>query len=224
MDKSAIRNFAIEARKILMKSAETEAGFYGVTRDICRKPIQKGNGFEVYETLAGTENRIFEADIRKRANLVKAVEAIGFEQVMEETAYTWFNRMIAIRYMEVNGYLPTRVRVLSSETGSRTPDIVTQFLDVDLNMMPEELNAVQKAKDENRYDDAFRMLFVKQCNELNAVLPGLFEKTDDYMELLLRLSYTSDGVVRMLVDSVDESNFRVEKEQNGLEKGAETEG
>ena len=114
--------------------------------------------------------------------------------------------------MEVNDYLPTRVRVLSSETGSNTPDIVTQSLDVDLNMTPEELEKVQKAKDENRYDDAFRMLFIKQCNELNAILPGLFEKTDDYMELLLKLSYTSDGVVRMLVDSIDENNFNVETE------------
>lgn len=212
MDKSAIRNFAIEARKMLMKSAETEAGFYGVTKNGCKSPIQKGNDFEVYETIAGIENRIYGADIKRRANLVKAVETLGFEQVMEETAYTWFNRIIAIRFMEVNDYLPTRVRVLSSETGSNTPDIVTQFLDVDLNMMPEELEKVQKAKDENRYDDAFRMLFIKQCNELNAILPGLFEKTDDYMELLLKLSYTSDGVVRMLVDSIDENNFNVDTE------------
>lgn len=212
MDKSAIRNFSIEARKILMKSAETEAGFYGVTRKGCKNPIQKGNDFEVYETLAGTENRIYGVDIKRRANLVEAVETLGFDQVIEETAYTWFNRIIAIRFMEVNGYLPTRVRVLSSETGSNTPDIVTQSLDVDLNMIPEELEKVQKAKDENRYDDAFRMLFVKQCNELNAILPGLFEKTDDYMELLLKLSYTSDGVVRMLVDTVAEDNFNVETE------------
>lgn len=212
MDKSAIRNFAIEARKMLMKSAETEAGFYGVTKNGCKSPIQKGNDFEVYETIAGTENRIYGADIMRRANLVKAVETLGFEQVIEETAYTWFNRIIAIRFMEVNDYLPTRVRVLSSETGSNTPDIVTQSLDVDLNMTPEELEKVQKAKDENRYDDAFRMLFIKQCNELNAILPGLFEKTDDYMELLLKLSYTSDGVVRMLVDSIDENNFNVETE------------
>ncbi len=212
MDKSAIRNFSIEARKILMKSAETEAGFYGVTRKGCKSSIQKGNDFEVYETLAGTENRIYGADIKKRSNLVEAVETLGFDQVIEETAYTWFNRIIAIRFMEVNGYLPTRVRVLSSETGSNTPDIVTQSLDVDLNMTPEELEKVQKAKDENRYDDAFRMLFVKQCNELNAILPGLFEKTDDYMELLLKLSYTSDGVVRMLVDTVAEDNFNVETE------------
>ena len=212
MDKSAIRNFAIEARKMLMKSAETEAGFYGVTKNGCKSPIQKGNDFEVYETIAGTENRIYGADIKRRANLVKAVETLGFEQVMEETAYTWFNRIIAIRFMEVNDYLPARVRVLSSETGSNTPDLVTQSLDVNLNMTPEELEKVQEAKDENRYDDAFRMLFIKQCNELNAILPGLFEKTDDYMELLLKLSYTSDGVVRMLVDSIDENNFNVETE------------
>lgn len=197
---------------MLMKSAETEAGFYGVTKNECKSPIQKGNDFEVYETIAGTENRIYSADIKRRANLVKAVETLGFEQVIEETAYTWFNRIIAIRFMEVNDYLPTRVRVLSSEIGSNTPDIVTQSLDVDLNMTPEELEKVQKAKDENRYDDAFRMLFIKQCNELNAILPGLFEKTDDYMELLLKLSYTSDGVVRMLVDSIDENNFNVETE------------
>ena len=212
MDKSAIRNFAIEARKMLMKSAETEAGFYGVTKNGCKSPIQKGNDFEVYETIAGTENRIYGADIKRRENLVRAVETLGFEQVMEETAYTWFNRIIAIRFMEVNDYLPARVRVLSSEIGSNTPDIVTQFLDIDLNMTPEELEKVQKAKDENRYDDAFRILFIKQCNELNAILPGLFEKTDDYMELLLKLSYTSDGVVRMLIDSINENNFNVDTE------------
>lgn len=212
MDKSAIRNFAIEARKILMKSAITEAGFYGITKDGCKFPIQKGQDFEVYETLAGTENRIFGSDIKRRANLVRAIEEQGFDQVVEETSYTWFNRIIAIRFMEVNDYLPTRVRVLSSETGSNTPDIVTQSLDVDLNMTPEELEKVQSAKDNNKYDEAFRLLFIKQCNELNDILPGLFEKTDDYMELLLKLSYTGDGVVRMLVDTVPEDSFNVETE------------
>lgn len=212
MDKSAIKNFAVEARKILMKSAETEAGFYGVTREGCSSSIHRGTDFEVYKTIAGTENRVYGSDVVKRENLVKAVREKGFDQVIEETAYTWFNRIIAIRFMEVNDYLPTRVRVLSSETGSETPDIVTQCLDVDLNMTPDELEKVQKAKDDNRYDEAFRMLFIKQCNELNAVLPGLFEKTDDYMELLLRLSYTSDGVVRMLIDMVDEKNFDINAE------------
>lgn len=212
MDKTAIRNFAIEARKILMKSAITEAGFYGITKDGCKDPVQKGNDFEVYETVAGTENRIFGDDIKRRANLVQAIKTLGFEQVIEETAYTWFNRIIAIRFMEVNNYLPTRVRVLSSETGSGTPDIITQADTVELNLTLDELEKIQTAKRENRYDDAFRMLFIKQCNELNAILPGLFEKTDDYMELLLKITYTGDGVIRMLVDSIPEDNFNVETE------------
>lgn len=212
MDKTAIKNFAIEARKILMKSAVKEAGFYGITKDGCKPPVQKGNDFEVYETVAGTENRIFGDDRRRRANLVKAIQEQGFDQVIEETAYTWFNRMIAIRFMEVNNYLPARVRVLSSEAGSTTPDIVTQADTVELNLTSEELDRIQIAKRENRYDDAFRMLFVKQCNELNEILPGLFEKTDDYMELLLKITYTSDGVVRMLVDTIPENNFNVDTE------------
>ena len=155
--------------------------------------------FEVYKTAAGTDNRIFGSDIKRRANLVKAIQEKGFDEVIEETAYTWFNRLIAIRFMEVNDYLPSRVRVLSSETGSGTPDLVTQFLDVDLNMSEEEIARVQKAKDDNQYDEAFRLLFIKACNELNDILPGLSDKTDDYKELLLNLPYTSKGVVRMLV-------------------------
>lgn len=213
MDKTAIKNFAVEARKMLRDSAIFKAGSYGITEDGCTEPVQTGNGFEVYKTIAGTDNRIFGDTIKKRSNLVRAIDQKGFDNVIEEVAYTWFNRLIAIRFMEVNDYLPTRVRVLSSENSDKKePDIVTQSLDVDLNMSEEELSEVQKAKDENRYDDAFAMLFIKQCNELNDILPGLFEKTDDYMELLLKLSYTNDGVVRMLVDTVPEENFDVEKE------------
>ena len=212
INKSAIKTFAIEARKILMKSAATEAGLYGISAEEIRKPVQRGLDFEVYETLAGTEKRIFRADMRRRANLVKAIEDRGFQEVIEETAYTWFNRLISIRFMEVNDYLPTRTRVLSSETGNNTPDLINEFLDVDLGMTDEEMQAVQTAKNENRYDDAFRLLFIKECNALNDVLPGLFEKTDDYMELLLTIPYTSDGVVRMLVDTIPEENFDVEKE------------
>lgn len=212
MDKSAIKSFAIEARKILMKSAITQAGFYGISKDGCVQPTQKGAGFEVYRTIAGTDNRIFGDDIKRREKLVRAVEEKGFDQVIEETAYTWFNRLIAIRFMEVNGYLPTRTRVLSSETGSNTPDLMSQYMDVDLDMTMDELEKVQTCVRENRYDDAFALLFVKQCNALNEILPELFEKTTDYMELLLKLSYTSDGVVRMLVDTIPESNFDIEQE------------
>ena len=209
INKSAIRNFAIEARNILIKSAVTEAGFYGITKDEIKDPIQKGRDFEVYETLTGAENRIFDSDVKRRAALVEAIRQKGFDEVMEETAYTWFNRLIAIRFMEVNNYLPFRMRVLSSDSGSLTPDIVSRSLEVELNLTDRELEAIQKAKDENSYDEAFRLLFIKTCNELNDILPGLFETTDDYMELLLKLPYTSDGVVRMLVDTIPERNFNV---------------
>lgn len=212
MDKTAIKNFAIESRKILRESAIKKAGMYGITIDECSKPIQKGADFEVYKTIAGDEIRLYSKELKMRSNLVNVINEKGFEQVIEETAYTWFNRLIAIRFMEVNDYLPTRVRVLSSETGSSTPDIVTHALDVDLNLSADEIDKIQAAKDDNRYDDAFQLLFVKQCNELNKILPGLFESTNDYMELLLDISYTSDGVVRMLVDEVPEDDFNVEKE------------
>ena len=212
MEKTAIKNFAIEARKILMRSAEVQAGLYGVTKDGCANPIQKGAGFEVYQTVAGTENRIYGEDISKRRDLVDAVNEIGFAQVMEKAAYTWFNRLIAIRFMEVNDYLPTRTRVLSSATGSKTPDIVTEYREVNLNLTDEDLEKVQIRIKENKYDDAFEYLFVKQCKELKRVLPKLFKKTDDYMELLLKLSYINDGVVRMLVDTIPERNFNVQDE------------
>ena len=212
MEKTAIKNFAIEARKILMRSAEVQAGLYGVTKDGCSNPIQKGAGFEVYQTVAGTENRIYGEDISKRRDLVDAVNEIGFAQVMEKAAYTWFNRLIAIRFMEVNDYLPTRTRVLSSATGSKTPDIVTEYREANLNLTDEDLEKVQMCIKENKYDDAFEYLFVKQCKELKRVLPKLFKKTDDYMELLLKLSYINDGVVRMLVDTIPECNFNVQDE------------
>lgn len=212
MEKTAIKNFAIEARKILMRSAEVQAGLYGVTKDGCANPIQKGAGFEVYQTVAGTENRIYGDDISKRRDLVDAVNESGFAQVMEKAAYTWFNRLIAIRFMEVNDYLPTRTRVLSSATGSKTPDIVTEYREVNLNLTDEDLEKVQMRIKENKYDDAFEYLFVKQCKELKRVLPKLFKKTDDYMELLLKLSYINDGVVRMLVDTIPECNFNIQDE------------
>ncbi len=212
MDKSGIKNFAIEARKILRESAIKKAGVYGITACDISEPVQKLSDSEVFKTIAGDEIRLFADDLKKRNNLVSVIRSLGFEQVIEETAYTWFNRLIAIRFMEVNDYLPSRVRALSSEAGGSTPDIVRDAMEVDLNLSQEELDKIQKAKDENRYDDAFQMLFVKQCNELNAILPGLFEKTDDYMELLLDISYTGDGVVRMLTSMIPEDDFNVESQ------------
>ena len=134
--------------------------------------------------------------------------------MIEETAYTWFNRLIAIRFMEVNDYLPSGVRVLSSETeGKNEPDMVTNPFDTDLDFTEAERSAVVQFKTENQLDRLFRMLFIKQCNKLNEILPELFEKTEDYTELLLNISFTdAEGVVAKLVSDIEEDDFNVEKE------------
>lgn len=212
LNKSAIKNFAMYARETLMESARSKAANYGVRADGISDPVQKGPDFEIYDTEAGAENQIFGDDIKKRRNLVKAVNEKGFDAVIEETAYTWFNRLIAIRFMEVNGYLPSRTRVLSSDTGNTTPDIINDYMDIDLGMSDESQAEVAQDIRDNHYDAAFQTLFIAQCNKLNDILPGLFEKTDDYMELLLELPYTVDGVVKTLIGTVPEDDFNIEKE------------
>ncbi|HZK28499.1 MAG TPA: BREX-1 system adenine-specific DNA-methyltransferase PglX, partial [Thermoclostridium sp.] len=137
----------------------------------------------------------------------------AYNHVVEEVAYTWFNRLIAIRFMEVNDYLPTGVRVLSSEQSDKIePDLVTYALDVDLNYSSNDKEQIIQLKHENKLDELFRMLFVKQSNELNANLPELFEKTNDHSELLLNVSFTDkDGVISRLVNDIPEDDFNISK-------------
>lgn len=140
MNKTLIKNFAIDARLRLIQMAVDKAGLVGITKESIAEPLQTGPNFEIYKTLAGTENTITGRQIEQRKSLVKRIKKDGFENVMEMAAYTWFNRIIAIRYMEVNDYLPTRVRVLSSETaGKKEPDIITLAPDnVELNLSDAE--------------------------------------------------------------------------------------
>ena len=158
--------------------------------------------------------------ISQRNSLVSAIRAkaeeldnykVAFEYIVEEVAYTWFNRMIAIRFMEVNGYLP--IRVLSSESGKHEPDIVTTPFDSGLEFTGEESGRIYELRDNNRLEELFRMLFIRECNHLHDILPELFEATNDYSELLLSLSYTDkDGVVFHLVNDISEDDFNIEKE------------
>jgi len=209
MNKTAIKTFAIEARKKLIASVKDKAGLLAITIEGCSKPEQKGAGFEIYRTHAGTENKIFEQEIKQRQSLVNRIKEKGYDHVIEEVAYTWFNRIIAIRFMEVNDYLPTRVRVLSSETEHKIePDIVTQAPDIDLDFTESEKEKIYILKSENKLDELFSKLFIKQCNKLGEILPDLFEKVSDYTELLLNISYTNqDGVICMLIDNIEESDF-----------------
>ena len=133
MNKNAIKKFAIDARNKLIASVTDKAGMLGITKDACSEPITKGADFEVYKTTAGTEVTLNKKQCEHRRKLVEQIKARGFDAVIEEVAYTWFNRICAIRFMEVNDYMyPARVRVLSSEkAGKNEPDILTQAPDID---------------------------------------------------------------------------------------------
>ena len=215
MNKNAIKKFAIDARNKLIASVTDKAGMLGITLDNCSEPITKGVDFEVYKTAAGTEVTLNKKQCEQRRKLVDQIHARGFEAVVEEVAYTWFNRICAIRFMEVNDYMyPVRVRVLSSEKeGKNEPDVVTMAPDIDWDFTDKEREEIIDAKMNNRLDDIFRMLFIKQCNLLHEVLPGLFEETEDYTEMLLNISFTNeDDVIRMLIDEkrgIPEEDFNV---------------
>ena len=212
MNKNAIKKFAIDARNKLIASVTDKAGMLGITPDNCSEAITKGADFEVYKTAAGTEVTLNKKQCEQRGKLVDQIHARGFEAVVEEVAYTWFNRICAIRFMEVNDYMyPVRVRVLSSEKeGKNEPDVVTMSPDIDWDFTDKERKEIIDAKVNNRLDDLFRMLFIKQCNLLHEVLPGLFEETEDYTEMLLNISFTNeDDVIRMLVDGIDEKDFNI---------------
>lgn len=212
MNKNAIKKFAIDARNKLIASVTDKAGMLGITPDNCSEAITKGADFEVYKTAAGTEVTLNKKQCEQRRKLVDQIHARGFEAVVEEVAYTWFNRICAIRFMEVNDYMyPVRVRVLSSEKERKNePDVVTMVPDIDWNFTDKEREEIIDAKMNNRLDDLFRMLFIKQCSLLHEVLPGLFEETEDYTEMLLNISFTNeDDVIRMLVDGIDEKDFNI---------------
>ena len=215
MNKNAIKKFAIDARNKLIASVTDKAGMLGITPDNCSEAITKGADFEVYKTAAGTEVTLNKKQCEQRRKLVDQIHARGFEAVVEDVAYTWFNRICAIRFMEVNDYMyPVRVRVLSSEKeGKNEPDVVTMAPDIDWDFTDKEREEIIDAKMNNRLDDLFRMLFIKQCNLLHEVLPGLFEETEDYTEMLLNISFTNeDDVIRMLIDDkrgIPEEDFNV---------------
>lgn len=217
MNKNAIKKFAIEARKKLIDSVTDKAGMLGITEKSCSEPITKRADFEVYQTVAGTEVTLNKRQYEQRRRLVSQIESRGFEAVVEEVAYTWFNRICAIRFMEVNDYLPNRVRVLSSEKeGKMEPDLVTQAPDVDLELTAQEKEEIVNWKMSGTSEDTDKMfgkLFLKQCHQLHDILPGLFEADSDYMELLFGISYTNkDDVIYMLVNSetgIPEADFNV---------------
>lgn len=221
MNKTAIKNFAIWARNKLIADIQYRAGLMGITADGIKDPLPQSTGTMEFYDIGTSEPYAISGDAipqrKKLAEVIRRKEkdsnyATAYKYILEEVAYTWFNRLIAIRFMEVNDYLPSRIRVLSSESGKIEPDLVTTPFDAELTFTHAEEETVLRLKNENKLDELFRLLFIKQCNALNEILPALFEKTSDYTELLLNLSVVDqEGVVYHLIHDIAEDDFNIEK-------------
>ena len=221
MNKTDIKNFAIWARNKLIADICYRAGLMGITEKGIADPLPQSTlDAQFYDIGAAEPYLVAGEAIKQRRQLVSAIRekeadtdyATAYQYIMEEVAYTWFNRLIAVRFMEVNDYLPSHLRVLSSESGKVEPDLVTTPFDAELPFTAEEEAQIIQWKQDNKLDELFRFLFIKQCNALNEILPGLFEKTTDYTEVLLNLSVVDqEGVVYKLTHDIPEKDFNVEQ-------------
>lgn len=221
MNKTAIKNFAIWARNKLIADVSYDARLIGITEDGIAKPLpQSFGGTQFFDIGTAEPYSISGEAVRQRDKLIEVIQQkekdtdykTAYQYVIEEVAYTWFNRLIAIRFMEVNDYLPSHIRVLSSESGKLEPDLVTTPFDAELPFTAEEEALIFQLKQDNKLDEVFRILFLKQCNALNEILPALFEKTKNYTELLLSLSVIDqDGVVYHLIHDIPEDDFNIER-------------
>ncbi len=221
MNKSVIKNFAIWARNKLIADIQYRAGLIGVTADGIHSALpQSTKETEFYDIGTAEPYAISGEAIKQRRSLIDVINQktsetnyqTAYKYIMEGVAYTWFNRLIAIRFMEINDYLPSHIRVLSSDGGKIEPDLVTTPFDADLTFTDKQKQDVVRLKNENHLDECFRLLFIKQCNALGEILPALFDKTADYSELLLNISVIDkEGVVYHLVNDISEDDFNIEK-------------
>lgn len=221
MEKAPIKKFAVEARKKLKADVTFQLERYGITENGIVEPQTSTDKELVFDLGNGNTQTIKgERYVNQYRNLAAHVRGFyttdepkkELEQFIEEIAYTWFNRLIAIRFMEVNRYLP--VRVLSSEiTGQKLPDLVKAPFSGDLEFTEDEKKRIFELQDANKEDDLFRFLFFKQCNDLSCILPRLFENLEghnSFSELLITLSFNDpNGVVYRLVNEVDERWFDI---------------
>ena len=193
MNKTALKNFAIAARNELIERVELQALKIGISKDkVEEADVESSDAFVIQgKTLSDLERR-------QRNQLINQIEDKGYDQVIEEVAYTWFNRFVALRFMEVNDYLPTRVRVLSSESGtSSEPEMMKEALTLDLDIDKEK---VYNLKMNNETDELFKYLIQLHCNDLNKYMPFMFETLEDYKMILFPegLLGTESFVIEMI--------------------------
>ena len=203
MDKSAIKKFAIEARTRLIEQVKQKAFEIGISANETQQ-YQEIDGHIIVHGKA--RNGDFK---RQREQLISAIQTKGFEQVMEEMAYTWFNRFISLRFMEVNGYLPIGVRVLSSaDPARREPDVFREVRSVS-EQLQLDIDKVFEMQDRGDDEALFKYIILKQCNALHEVLPFMFEKINDYSELLFPNNLlVEDSVIRQMITSIPEEDWQ----------------
>ena len=208
MNKSAIKGFSVRARRKLIEDISQKAYALGI------KGTGKYDDIEEFEGGFRVKNAvnqiIYPPSTKKdREKLIAEINRKGFEQVVEEVAYTWFNRIIAIRFMEINEYLPVKVRILSSEVEGKTePDVITHIYDYvsDLELDSEK---VFNLKENHKDEELFKYIFVKVCNNLGKLMPQVFEAIGDYTELLLPDQLLSIGsVIRDLIEKISEEDYK----------------
>ena len=197
MNKGAIQRFAIWARNELIAQVSQRAYQYGITKEGCGE----ANAVTVCgRALTGDEQK-------QRKELVDQIRSKGYTQVMEEVAYTWFNRFIALRFMEVNNYLPSHIRVFSDSTGAFKPEILSDVLHLELSGLSRE--KVAEYIESNDTEGLYRYLLLTQCNALNDPLPRMFEKMGGYTELLLPNNILKqDSVLGHMVADIPEEDWQ----------------
>jgi len=207
MDKNAIKKYAVWARNELIARVSQKAQQYGITAEgYGDKNADSVNGV----LLSATEKKQRQALIAKIDAVGKDKMADKFEQVMEEVAYTWFNRFTALRFMEVNNYLPSHTRVFTNEANEFKPQILVDAISLELEGL--DMDKVYAMKDANKDEELYKYLLIVQCNALSGILPGMFQKIADYTELLLPDYLLRQGsVLETLISSIPEADFNISK-------------
>ena len=225
MDKNKIKKYAINARTELINAIKVKLATLGIDENEIQDKLSISTPDKEYYVDDNEANALTGAQIGWRKDIIAELNRYGYQEdsktaykdFVEEVAYTWFNRIIAIRFMEINNYLPSRVRVLSSEEGRNEPDIINEAMEIgdDLggysNQEKELITTALTEKTPELMDNLYTMLFIKQCDALSEILPGLFEETSNYLKLLFTPHYDR-GVIKELVNEIPEEYFDVEKE------------
>lgn len=202
MNRTKLKNYAPQARRDFIQAMTDRAAFYGLTAQKTDPVVERGD----VAVIAGREHP--RAVVKKRKRLEDRIQRYGFEQTMEAMAYTWFNRLVAIRFMELHGYLDHGFRVLSHPEGKLTPEILEQAEHVELPGLKKELVIDLKLAG-NKEGELYRLLLTAQCNALHTAMPFLFERIDDETELLLPDNLLhSDSLIRTLVSEIDEEDWK----------------